>query len=151
METGRSNCGTCAKLIRLTSGLSFFPADDEVRRLLIERLHRVAKDHEHARAMVTHWIDTQREAPKVADLFVLAGEVSTSREALPAPCDECAPYGGTHRLIIRRGTEFMARCVCARGQRLAAMDARASPGRWHRWEWPAKSALIPSDRKSMPL
>jgi hypothetical protein len=44
MDPGKGNCATCAGLIRLCRGLDFFPADAEVRRLLIERLHAFAKD-----------------------------------------------------------------------------------------------------------
>lgn len=119
MEPGKHNCATCAGLIRLCSGLDFFPADAEVRRLLVERLHRLANSHEHARAMVERWLDTQTAAPKVADLVELATTVcSEPRSALPAGCDRC---DGAWFVVTDQGA---ARCTCARGQALLQMDRR---------------------------
>lgn len=119
----KDTCATCAALIRLCAGMDFFPADAEVRRLLVGRLHRLAKNHDHAKAMINRWLDTQTAAPKVADLVALAGEVpSTPGASLPAPCEECAANGGNWRVVHRGGAEGMDRCLCARGVALRALD-----------------------------
>lgn len=117
MELGKSSCATCAGLIRLCGGLDFFPADAEVRKLLVERLHRLARNHDHASAMIERWLETQTVAPKVADLVSLAatlrsGELGT----LPAGCDVC---NGELWVITDRGAK---RCSCARGQALRAKE-----------------------------
>lgn len=53
MEATNHGCATCASLIRLCGGLDYFPADDNVRGLLAERLHHFARDHSSAKAMMT--------------------------------------------------------------------------------------------------
>src|SRR5690242_7130247 len=65
MELGKGSCAACTALIRLCSGLDFFPVDAEVRKLLVERLHRLARNHDHAKLMVDRWLETQTAAPKV--------------------------------------------------------------------------------------
>jgi hypothetical protein len=112
------NCKTCAGLIRLCCSLDFFPTDPEVRGLLIERLHRLAKDHHHAKDMIDRWLDTQTVAPKVANLVELAGTVRAASQVLPAGCDVCQ---GEPWVVNDRGA---ARCVCARGQALREMGRR---------------------------
>lgn len=43
----------------------------------------------------------------------------------PEPCNECRPYGGTHRLAVKEnGVEGLERCDCARGKLLARADDR---------------------------
>jgi hypothetical protein len=95
MEREKGSCAICTGLIRLCSGLDFFPADAEVRRLLVERLHGLAKSHEHAKAMVEHWLEHERAAPKVADLVALAGQVRVAG-ALTADCEPKCPLCDNH-------------------------------------------------------
>lgn len=38
-----TSCAACAKLIRQCAGLDFFPADTEVRRLLIDRAVKTSR------------------------------------------------------------------------------------------------------------
>jgi hypothetical protein len=116
MEPNKGNCERCKALIRLCGGLDYFSADPEVRLLLIERLHRLASDHAHARAMVDHWLDTQTVAPKVSDLVSLAAQVRTSSSGLPVGCDVC------HGDVWVIGNRGAARCTCPRGQALRQMD-----------------------------
>ena len=116
MEAGKTSCQVCAALIRLCSGLDFFPSDVEVRRLLVERLHRSAKNHDHAKAMIERWLDIQTEAPKAVDLIRLAGEVRIEIANLPKGCEICC---GHPFVVTDRGAQ---RCMCARGQALKAMD-----------------------------
>jgi hypothetical protein len=116
MEARKPNCPFCTSLIRLCSGLDFLPSDVEVRRLLAERLHRVAKNHDHAKAMIDHWLDTQTEAPKVADIVRLAGEVQSGVERLPPGCEICC---GQPFVVTDQGAR---RCTCKRGQALRAME-----------------------------
>jgi hypothetical protein len=52
--------------------------------------------------------------------------VDTEGAGLPEPCGDCAPYHGRYRIVTRGTYEGAARCTCARGSALAAMDeARA--------------------------
>jgi hypothetical protein len=119
MELGKGTCGTCAGLIRLCSGLDFFPTDIEVKKLLIERLHRVARNHEHATAIVEKYLETETVAPKVADFVKLSSQVlGTIRGQLPSPCDICSRDGGYFVATVRGAK----RCSCARGLALQAMD-----------------------------
>ena len=76
MEPGKGGCATCTGLIRTCASLDYFPSDLEVRRLLVERLHRLARSHEHAAAMIDAWLETKTAAPKIADLVALANQVS---------------------------------------------------------------------------
>ena len=115
MEARKPDCQTCANLIRLCSGLDFFPSDVEVRRLLVDRLHRSAKSHDHAKAMVDRWLETQTVAPKVRDLIRLASEVRID-EDLPMGCEVC---GGEPFVVTDRGAQ---RCRCARGRALKARE-----------------------------
>jgi hypothetical protein len=115
MEPGKDNCPVCAGLIRLCAGLDFFPADLEVRWLLVRRLHGLAKDHQHAKAMISRWLETEVLAPKIANLVSLAAQVRIG-PALPAGCDIC---GGQPFVVNEFGA---GRCTCARGQALRQLD-----------------------------
>lgn len=115
-------CEACTKLIRLCSGLDFFPADPEVRRLLIDQLHRLAKDHQHAQAMVYRWLETEKIAPKVADLVGLSNQVRAASQEMPAGCSNC---NGDPWVM---GPKGMRRCDCDRGQALRRMDKRRDAG-----------------------
>jgi hypothetical protein len=108
----------------MCSSQDFLSADPDIRKLLTERLHKLAKDHDHAKRMIERWLDTQTVAPKVADLVGLANTVrpSSSQGGLPAPCGICGPMGG-YWVIRDFGQNTRAdRCDCARGQALSAMD-----------------------------
>jgi hypothetical protein len=98
--------------------LDYFSTDPEIRLLLVERLHRFAKDHVHAKTMIDRWLDTQTAAPKVSDLASLAAQVRTTSQGLPAGCDVCqgAPF-----VITGDGGK---RCDCPRGQALRILDQR---------------------------
>lgn len=117
MDSGKGSCTVCGGLIRLCGGLDFFPVDVEIRRLLVERLHRLARDHKHAGRMIDHWLDTQAAAPKVADLVSLSNNVRSEQAALPDACDAC--HGEPWIVPDERGAR---RCECARGHALAAKD-----------------------------
>jgi hypothetical protein len=67
--------------------------------------------------MVDAWLETEKAAPKIADLVHLAATVRSKPE-LPTGCEVC------------RGEPFIAndsraaRCTCARGKALREMDRR---------------------------
>ncbi len=122
----RASCGS-------RSNLDFFPVDVEVRTLLVaERFHRVAKDHQHAQAMIDHWLDTQPAAPKVADLVSLASSVrSPSSPGLPEGCGIC--QGEPFVFVEERGGAD--RCTCPRGQALRQLERQHEqdePAPWRR-------------------
>jgi hypothetical protein len=117
MELGKGSCATCAGLNRLCCSLDYFPADVGVRKLLVEHLHRLARNHEYATAMIEHWLETQTIAPKVADLVNLtASLLSGQLGALPAGCHICH---GEPWVITDGGGK---RCSCARGKALRAKE-----------------------------
>jgi hypothetical protein len=118
MEPGKGNCETCKRLIRLCGNLDYFPVDPQIRLLLVERLHRLAGDHQHAKAMIDRWLDTQTAAPKVADLVSLAAQVRTASQGLPAGCPVCNGQPWVE------GPDGWGRCSCGRGQALHQMDQR---------------------------
>jgi|SRR5579871_3215993 len=114
MQPAKDTCATCAGLIRLCGGLDFFPADAEVRRLLIERLHVVSANHDHAKAIINAWLTTETTAPKVADLVNLSKKIrEPGKGELPAGCNICR---GEYWVITELGA---MRCRCARGQALS--------------------------------
>ena len=116
MEAHKPSCQTCAGLIRLCGGLDFFPSDVEVRRSLVECLHRAAKNHDHAKAMIEHWLETKTVAPKMADIVRLAREVQNGVESLPTGCEICC---GQPFVVTDNGAR---RCTCKRGQALWARE-----------------------------
>ncbi|HLI85531.1 MAG TPA: hypothetical protein VKV17_16570 [Bryobacteraceae bacterium] len=120
MEPGKGNCETCKRLIRLCGNLDYFPADPEVRLVLIERLHYLARDHQHAKAMIDRWLETQTIAPKVANLVSLAAEVRNVDDELPGGCAVC---GGGYWVVV---DGLAKRCTCARGEALRQMARRAA-------------------------
>lgn len=115
MEPGKGNCETCKRLIRLCSGLDYFPADPEVRLVLIELLHYFARDHERAKAMIYRWLETETVAPKIANLASLATEARNA-DKLPDGCGVCR---GDYWIVV---DGFAHRCECARGQALRQME-----------------------------
>jgi hypothetical protein len=123
MDPGKSTCAACAGLIRLCGGLDFFPADTEVRKLLVDRLHHFAKNHDHATAMIETWLNRERVAPKIADIVSLAAEVHSNKQALPLGCDLCRG-GGELWVVTESGA---SRCTCARGKALRAKDLERNP------------------------
>ncbi len=108
-------CIVCTGLIRLCSNLNFFSGDFEIRRLLIDRLHCIADDHDHAKAMIDRWLETSPAAPKVFDFMYMA-QVTRKREALGSGCDVC--HGEPWVL----GPNDIVRCGCTYGQALAELD-----------------------------
>ncbi len=114
----------CARLIRLCSGLDFFPKDEEVCDLLVTTLQRVAVDDQHAAAMVNHWLSKTRQAPTVSDLIRLSTEVSAAASKdLPDRCQQCrgdARAGRQEDWVLT--DEGVRRCSCPRGQALLALD-----------------------------
>jgi hypothetical protein len=110
----KTSCASCAGLIRLCSNLDYFPADAELRRLLVESLHHLAEDHKHAKAIIDRWLENETAAPKVANLASLAAQVRNG-PALPDGCEIC---NGEWFVIHERG----ARCTCPRGETLRQLD-----------------------------
>jgi hypothetical protein len=84
-------------------------------RNLAEHLHALAKDHDHATAMIHTWLRTQTRAPRVVNLVNLAATVPSSPR-LPGGCNLCH---GDLWVITDRGA---ARCTCVRGKALSYMD-----------------------------
>jgi hypothetical protein len=113
-------CRTCAGLVRLLSGLDYFPADAFLREQLMEWLHSSAVDHAHASAMIDTWLRTRRDAPKVADLVALGHEVPPPTGELPKGCEICNGEPFVARNV--QGGTCADRCSCARGRTLRARD-----------------------------
>jgi hypothetical protein len=110
-------CVVCAGLIRLCRNLDFFSPDMEIRRLLIDQLHGIADDHDHAKTMIYQWLKSSPAAPKVSDFLRMAQE-TRKQDALPAGCGQCR---GEPFVVQEDGAR---RCTCPRGQALRQMDQR---------------------------
>ena len=127
MQPTKGTCETCRQLIRNCASMDFFPADTQIRTLLIDRLHRAARDHDHARKMIDLWLETATAAPKISDLVSLAGQVrSSGGDSLPAACATCSGpptgYGGLFVFVQTDRGEATARCDCDRGRALQRLD-----------------------------
>jgi hypothetical protein len=85
-----------------------------LRELLTTWLHRVSNDHEHAMRIIDHWLATERESPKVADLVRVSVLDLRPAQVLPDGCELCK---GEPWVVDAKGAR---RCVCARGRALAA-------------------------------
>jgi len=111
----------CAELIRLCTGLDFFPADAPARELLVETLRRRADSDEHAERIIDRWIETERKAPVPADIVQLARDIPLGAEgAIPGGCPECQGQDW----VVQETKEHSAagRCSCPRGRFLMARD-----------------------------
>jgi len=123
MESGKRNCPECKRLVRLCGGMSFFPQDPEVQCLLVEELHRLARDHDNAHVMIYKWLYNQREAPKVADLVRLAAEHRVVIQPDPN-CEKCDGSGWV--IIERNDCSGAERCSCLSRQSML-QDRASSP------------------------
>ena len=105
-------CYVCAGLIRLCGHMDFFSPDTEVRRMLIDKLHSIADDHTHAKAIIDRWQAISPAAPKVSDFHRMAEMTRVLR--LPDGCPSC------HGEPFVSGPDGRwGRCTCLRGQALA--------------------------------
>lgn len=119
------------KQVARLGGLQFPPQTPEAWNELARVLQRRSVNQEHAERIVTRWLETESHCPTPAELNYFAasvtGDPALDRPVLPAPCPECEPYGGTHRLVQRTRKngeiiEGLERCECARGLRLKALE-----------------------------
>lgn len=120
------------KQVARLSGLSFPPITPEGWTELGKVLQRRCLTMDHVERVIGRWLETEENVPKPAQLGSLASDVpadpAMDRPILPDPCEACEPEG-LWRLVERLGmdgqtVECYARCTCARGRHLAALDAK---------------------------
>jgi hypothetical protein len=146
----RATRAKCSSLIRLCSGLDFFPPAGEVRDLLVDTLRRVAMNDNHAERIISRWLEAERRAPAVTDLIRLAGEVPLSDQPAPRPvnphCDACLGLG--FYFVQRDGYEGAGRCPrgCGIPASFQANPDRSFLRRW-RAEETARAELIRAARE----
>lgn len=120
------------KQVARLGGLSFPPITPEGWTELGKVLQRRCFTLDHVERVIDRWLETEENVPKPAQLGSLASDVpaerAMDRPILPDPCEVCEPEGAwrsVQRLDMDGQTlECYARCTCARGRRLAAMDAK---------------------------
>lgn len=113
-------------------GLDFQPTNPEGWIELAKVLQRRCLTIGHVERVVDRWLETEVKVPKPAQLASLANDVpadeTMERPILPDPCNDCAPEGiwRSVQRLDKHGHIFdcAARCTCARGRQLEAMDAR---------------------------
>lgn len=132
------NREVCKKLIQQCGGLDFFPADKEVRTLLVDTLQRVAASEDHATRMISRWLEEDcleigkdgtktRRAPTVADIVALSRTiVAAAATKAPSGCEVC--MGSGWMTVEKNGVLGSKRCDCARGRHFAEMDKQRLAG-----------------------
>jgi hypothetical protein len=84
----------CGELIRLCSGLDFFPKDGTICDLLVGTLQRVAVSDSHAERIINSWLERERKSPTVSDIVNLAGQVPAgSGRKVNRDCELCEGMG----------------------------------------------------------
>lgn len=120
------------KQVTRMSGLSFAPTALEGWHELIRVLQRRCASMDHVERVLDRWLETETDVPKPVQLAALCNDVpadpALDHPILAPPCDECGP-DGTFRMVQRMDREgntvwCTARCVCARGHQLAALDGK---------------------------
>ena len=99
---------------------------------LAKVLQRRCLTMDHVERVLDRWIETQENVPKPSQLSSLCSDVPADATAdhpiLSEPCEQCAPEG-LWRYVERLApdgsiVDCAARCSCARGSQLAAIDAK---------------------------
>ena len=124
------------KQVARLGGLSFPPITPEGWTELGKVLQRRCLTINHVERVIDRWLETEENVPKPAQLGSLTSDVPSDpamdRPILPDPCEGCAPEGfwrTVQRLDLNgQIVECSARCNCARGRHLAAMDAKRAEG-----------------------
>lgn len=119
------------ELLRLT-GLSFQPTAPEGWTELAMVLQRRCLTMDHVQRVLSRWIETEENVPKPFQLASLCSDVpadsAMDHPVLQEPCEACAPEGLWRYVerLDRNGQilSCLARCTCARGAQLAALDAK---------------------------
>jgi hypothetical protein len=131
----------CTELIRLCTGLDFFPSDKPVRDLLIATLYRVAASDEHATRIIENWLEREHRAPLVADIVALSSELNRTPvqtvRTFNTSCEVCrgsgwkivsGPYGFTGAMRCPYG------CFVPSGSASCEAIDRRALGAWYRIE-----------------
>jgi hypothetical protein len=116
------------KELKRLSGLNFPPTEQEGWMELANVLQRRCTTMEQVQKVLDRWIETEENVPKPAQLGSLCGELAAGAAILPEGCDECG-RDGLWRDVQRLDQDgqivyCLARCTCARGRQLAALDSQ---------------------------
>jgi hypothetical protein len=120
------------KELRRLTGLSFPPTEPEGWTELAKVLQRRCLTMDHVERVLSRWLETEENVPKPSQLASMCSEVPADpagdQPILPSPCEKCAPEGLWRYVerLARDGSivECAARCTCARGCQLAALDSK---------------------------
>lgn len=122
------------KQVARLGGLDFPPITPEGWTELGKVLQRRCQTMEHIERIIDRWLETEVNVPKPVQLACLASDVPADLAEdgpfLPDPCEKCEP-DSNWRSVERLGPDGQlvkcwARCSCARGRHLAAMDAKCA-------------------------
>ena len=110
----------CKKQLWKLWQTDFFPREDDAAvKQLVDYLVKLSTSEDHCERMCLYWLETQRKAPQVADIVMLAHEIP-DKIAIPEGCRACL---GTDFIIVERdGVSGVKRCQCKRGRILADKD-----------------------------
>jgi hypothetical protein len=91
-------------------------------------LQRRCSTMEQVQKVLDRWLETEENVPKPSQLGSLCSELSAGAAILPEGCDECG-RDGLWRDVQRLDQDgqivyCLARCTCARGRQLAALDSQ---------------------------
>jgi hypothetical protein len=120
---------------RRLGGLEFVPQTSEAWAELAKVLKRMSKTQNHAKRIIDRFLEEGAPArcPTPGEVMAVARNVnadpSLDRPELPGPCNECEPFGGNYRMVVRNEIEAMGRCECPRGKKLQALSAAPKSGR----------------------
>lgn len=114
---------------RRLGGLEFTPQTPEAWAEIAKTLRSRSKSREHAERIIGKFLEAgaPTRCPTPGDVAVMARNTPENPEhdhpELPEPCDECRPFAGLYRIVENERGSGAGRCLCARGAKLAALDA----------------------------
>lgn len=110
--------------VRRLSGLRGFPRDVEAAKELVKALADAAMSEDHAERMISQWLQRTAFAPRAAELYQLASEVTgVDFETLPRGCPHCADVGWVNS-EEKDGTSAQRTCKCPRGKAIRDLLGR---------------------------
>jgi len=118
-----SNQKFCTEQIERMAGLNFFPTAGSAIIELRDALVKASETRDDAKAVVSAWLESNKERPTPSDIASLARSLRPPTESLPPACSQCAELAGYIRTTVRieRGVfagelrDAVVTCSCPRG------------------------------------
>lgn len=142
---------TAVQQIKRLGAQKFYSAmTDEGRQELSDTLRHCARDDQHAKAIIEHWLTASAEMPSPSELRELAASLAPAPPAKPEACAACKGTGWVVHwyLITYRYWEDSGRLRDRRVERITAAQARALEGKI---EYPRQVLTEAASRCDCPL